>query len=82
MAKASFFVNDITIRKKGEYLVIEARKKCQHGTVFDEIFLTLPGNLEFFFTTIDQNYKSLFTESNDNKSGNLFDRFERFSSDN
>lgn len=54
MAKASFYVNDIRVRRKGEFLVLQARKKCQHGTVFDEISLTMPGELAVFFKMIEQ----------------------------
>lgn len=81
MAKASFFVNDIKVRRKGEYLILEARKKCQHGTVFDEVFLTLPGQLESFFTMIEGN-DSLYSQDNMNNSYSLAQRFKRFSGNN
>ncbi len=81
MAKASFFVNDIKVRRKGEYLVLEARKKCQHGTVFDEVFLTLPGQLESLFTMIEGN-DSLYSQDNMNNSDSLAQRFKRFSGNN
>ena len=81
MAKASFFVNDIKVRRKGEYLVLEARKKCQHGTVFDEVFLTLPGQLESLFTMIKGN-DSLYSQDNMNNSDSLAQRFKRFSGNN
>ena len=80
MAKASFYVNDIKIRKKGDHLVLEARKQCQHGTVFDEIFLTLPSELGFNFTMIDttQDIPSLKDKNNDS----LAEHFKRFTTDN
>lgn len=80
MAKASFYVNDIKVRKKGDHLILEARKQCQHGTVFDEIFLTLPSELGFNFTMVDtrQDFPSL--KNNENKS--LTEHFKRFTTDN
>jgi hypothetical protein len=81
MAKASFFANDIKVRRKGNYLVLEARKKCQHGTVFDEVFLTLPGQLESLFTMIEGSY-SLYSQDNMNNSDSLAQRFKRFSGNN
>ena len=42
MAKAFFFVNDLKVKTSGEYLIVQAQNKCQHGTVFDEVILTLP----------------------------------------
>ena len=82
MAKASFFVNDIKIRKKGDFLVLEARKVCQHGTVFDEVFLTLPGKLGTFFTQIEGNPNSIFSQNPAGNLETLTERFKRFSSDN
>ena len=82
MAKASFYVNDLKVRRKGEYLVLEARKKCHHGTVFDEVFLTLPGELEAIFTKIDQNDNSLPSQDSPDQSDSLAQRFKRFSGDN
>lgn len=82
MAKASFFVNDIKMRRKGEYLVLEGRKKCQHGTVFDEIFLTLPGQLESLFTMIEEEDHSPYSQDNTNDSNSLTQRFKRFSGNN
>jgi hypothetical protein len=82
MAKASFFANDIKVRRKGEYLVLEARKKCQHGTVFDEVFLTLPGQLESLFTVIAENEHPLHSQDNINNSDSLAQRFKRFSGNN
>ena len=81
MVKASFYVNDIKVRRKGEYLVLEARKKCQHGTVFDEIFLTLPGKLDTLFTMVEQSH-SEFHQNNINQSTSFAQRFKRFSGDN
>lgn len=81
MAKASFFANEIKVRRKGDYLVLEARKKCQHGTVFDEVFLTLPGQLESFFSMIENDH-SLYSQDNMNNSDSLAQRFKRFSGDN
>ena len=77
MAKASFFVNDIKVRRKGDYLVLEARKQCQHGTVFDEVFLTVPAKLAHLFTEIGQDGNVTHCDKRDLK----FERF-KFSTDN
>ncbi len=77
MAKASFFVNDIRVRRKGDFLVLEARKQCQHGTVFDEVFLTVPAKLAHLFTEIDQGGNI----SDCDKTALKFERF-KFSTDN
>jgi hypothetical protein len=45
MAKAAFFVNDLKIVEKGKFLVLEARRQCEHGHVIDQVFLTLPAEL-------------------------------------
>lgn len=58
MAKAVFFVNDIKVHKQGKYLVLEAQNKCQHGTVFDEVFLSMPANLAGQFSHFQKDEKS------------------------
>lgn len=80
MAKASFFVNHITVRKKGEFLVIEAKKMCQHGTVFDEVFLTLPGEMDCYFTQIESAQAD--PPAGHPKNQGPAERFRRYMSDN
>lgn len=82
MANAAFFVNDIKVKKKGQYLLVEARKKCGHGTVFNEVFLTLPVQLEHLFNQVESNNhkKPLDEQSSDSQS--LTELFKRFSSEN
>lgn len=82
MANAAFFVNDIKVKKKGQYLVVEARKKCQHGTVFDEVFLTLPVQLEYLFSRVEDYNKKKFSENESSDSTCLTELFKRFSSEN
>jgi hypothetical protein len=78
MAKASFYVNSIKVRKKEDYLVLEARKQCQHGTVFDEVFLTLPGELSYLFNDIENPSENEFK----GESVSLLERFKRFNETN
>lgn len=78
MAKASFYINDVTVRCDGDYLVLEARKKCQHGTVFDEVFLTLPKQLAHLFTRIE----GMEDPSIEPSTESLLKQFRRFSTDN
>jgi hypothetical protein len=80
MAKASFYVNDIKVRRKGEFLVLEARKRCQHGTVFDEIYLTLPVQLVHLFTKVEG--AKAGESIGDIDSNILAKRFKRFSGNN
>ena len=82
MAKASFFANDLKVRRKGEFLVIEARKKCQHGTIFDEVFLTVPAEWAPLFTRIDQSQNIASLQIKKIETLTLAERFERFSSEN
>ena len=78
MAKASFFVNSIKVRRKEGYLILEARKQCQHGTVFDEVFLTLPREFEHLFTNIDNSSEQPL----ENDSASLLEHFKRFNGNN
>ncbi len=80
MAKASFFVNDIKVRKQGDYLILEAFKKCSHGTVFDEVYLTLPVQLMHLFTNVEGIKGSKF--NGDINSDVLAKRFKRLLGDN
>lgn len=82
MAKASFFANDLKVRKKGEYLIVEARKMCQHGTVFDEIFLTVPAEWAPLFTRIEQTPNSVPSEDQNGQADTITNRFKRFLTDN
>lgn len=80
MANAAFFVNDIKVKKKGQYILVEARKKCKHGTVFDEVFLTLPAQLMYLFTEVEgPDEKKL---ADDISTDILAKRFNRFTSEN
>ncbi len=79
MAKASFYVNDLKVKRKGDFLVIEARKKCKHGTVFDEVFLTVPAGMASLLNVKEQNHSNL---EDNNKSTYLAERFKRFTLDN
>lgn len=78
MAKAAFFVNSIKVRQKEDCLVLEARKQCQHGTVFDEVFLTLPKELSHLFNNIDNALEQEFKGD----AVSLSERFKRFNSNN
>lgn len=82
MAKASFFANHLKVRRKGKFLIIEARRICQHGTVFDEIFLTVPAELAHLFTSIEQAQNSTLPETQNNNTNVLAERFRRFHGDN
>jgi hypothetical protein len=80
MAKASFFVNDFKVKKQGDLLVIKAQKKCIHGTVFDEVFLTLPAELMYLFNEIEG--AEIKKDGDDIKEVDIAELFKRFIGDN
>jgi hypothetical protein len=82
VAKALFFANSLTVRKRGDYLVLQAQMKCQHGKVLDEVFLTLPGQLTHLFTSIEDACDNTVSGEGLNKTNSLAERFKRFSNDN
>jgi nicotinamide riboside transporter PnuC len=82
MAKASFFSNHLKVRRKDKYLVVEARRICQHGHVLDEVFLTLPIELASLFTQVEQTQDSVSPEEQNNNDSVAHKRFKRFLSDN
>jgi hypothetical protein len=82
MANAAFYVNDIRIIRHGEYLVLVARRRCPHGGVFDEVYLTMPEDLASFFNQIESCDCADSPDTPPENSTRLEDRFKRFSSDN
>ena len=49
MAQAAFFVNELDIVDKGEYLVLVGQRKCVHGHVIDQVVITVPSELKHLF---------------------------------
>jgi hypothetical protein len=49
MAQAAFFVNDLKIVDKGDCLLLEARRRCQHGKIIARIYLAFPAELRHVF---------------------------------
>jgi hypothetical protein len=82
VAKASFFVNNLKVTKKGDFLVLEAQMKCKQGKVFDEVHLTLPGQLARFFTSIEGTHNNTISGDGFNDTSSLAERFKRFSNGN
>ena len=82
MAKASFFVNHLKVRKKNEFLIIEAKKMCRHGTVSDEVFLTIPAEWATLFTKIEQTQDAASLQGGKHEPKTIVERFKRFSSEN
>ncbi|AQQ09853.1 hypothetical protein L21SP3_01672 [Sedimentisphaera cyanobacteriorum] len=80
MAQASFFVNDIKVKRKGDFIFLLAQRKCIHGTVFYEICLTMPAELMHLFSDVEG---AEGNKLNGNiNADDLAKRFKRFSGDN
>lgn len=81
MAQASFFINNIRVIKQGQYLILEARRVCPHGTVFDEVLLTMPAECESLFAKQEQSRNKSASLTNTDEQDSLKELFARFSKD-
>lgn len=82
MARVSFFVNNLKVTKKRDYLVLEAQKKFLHGKILDEVFLTLPSQLGHLFASIEGTHDQTMSGEGFNEAGRLIERFKRLSNGN
>ncbi len=82
MAKAAFFVNHVKVKRKGDFLLVEARRKCQHGTVFEEVFLTLPGDFDYLFSYVEEDSETLYGSGQKEQASNIPNRLKRFLGEN
>ena len=82
MVKAAFFINDVRLRRNGEFLVLEARQRCPHGNVFDEIYLTLPIEMARYFNIEQHEDDDKPAVAKDEPTINLAEIHKRLSSDN
>jgi hypothetical protein len=58
MAQASFCVNQVRLIDKGEYVVIEGKRECQHGHVIDHVLLSVPAEIKGLFRALDEEDES------------------------
>jgi hypothetical protein len=81
MANASFFVNDVEVKNEGEFTILKAQRKCQHGTVFDEVFLIMSAGCMSLLKNMEQNQHNLTSQNYAENQNSLKDMFTRFSED-
>ncbi len=82
MASAMFYVNDVRVKKCRGQLVLAARRRCPHGGVFDEVYLTMPEEMASLFNQVESCDHADSPDARPKKSARFEDRFKRFSSDN
>ena len=80
MASAAFYINDLQIKQHEGHLILAARRRCPHGRVFDEVYLTMPEDLASFFrdTEPEKKEESSPIATEPESPLPLSDRFKRF----
>ena len=78
MARAAFYVDELSVTEKGKYLIIEGRRRCPHGHAVEEVFVTVPIKLKHLFAEVRDDSESSEVNRPDDQSPAVAERLRKY----